>query len=201
MTNQLSQVGKGAMKGATTVGKAGLGFFSDFKAFISRGNVVDLAVGLVIGAAFTAIVKSLVEDIFTPVISLALGSLTFAEQFVVMRQGAKKDFKYKTRAEAKADGAITLDWGSFVQAIIAFLIVAWALFIFIKVYQQIVREKKKEETRKCDFCKEAVHKEATRCKFCTSVLPDPNVSEATLMPDEMGPATGSSSAVAKPGFR
>ncbi|KAI9173094.1 hypothetical protein H9P43_007225 [Blastocladiella emersonii ATCC 22665] len=188
----VGKVGKGAMKGGRMVGKAGLGVFSDFKKFVARGNVIDLAVAVIIGAAFGAIVKSLVDDLFTPILALAGGNeaLTFTEKFVVMKQGRTSNSTYTTRAQAKADGAITLDWGNFLTSVINFLIVSAALFLLIQVIAKIQRQKKVDDTEKCPFCLETIKKGAMRCKWCTSDVPrDPPelmaASDATLPASEI----------------
>jgi len=109
----------------------------EFKEFIARGNVVDLAVGIIIGAAFTAIVNSLVNDIIMPPIGLILGGIDFSNIFVTLGKGT-----YPTLAEAQKAGAATLNIGLFINAIIKFLIVAWAVFILVK---QVNRFNKKPE--------------------------------------------------------
>ncbi|MFM2044401.1 MAG: hypothetical protein RLY86_2977 [Pseudomonadota bacterium] len=111
----------------------------EFKAFISRGNVVDLAVGIIIGAAFTAIVTSLVNDILMPPLGWILGGLDFTNYFIVLGSG-----DYATLESAKAAGAATINYGLFVNAVIKFLIVAWALFILIK---QVNRFRIREEAK------------------------------------------------------
>jgi len=108
----------------------------EFKAFIARGNVIDLAVGIIIGAAFTAIVNSLVNDIIMPPIGLILGGIDFSNIFVTLGKGS-----YPTIAEAQKAGAATLNIGLFINAVIKFLIVAWAVFILVK---QVNRFNKKE---------------------------------------------------------
>ena len=121
--------------GKLAVGKVG-GFFEDFRKFIDRGNVVDLAVGVILGAAFGAVVASLVGDIFSPILGL-LGTASLQDLFVVMRYGKDVpepyNVTYPTVAKAKEAGAITLNYGNFVQTVINFLMVAFCLFIFIKL--------------------------------------------------------------------
>ncbi len=109
----------------------------EFKAFISRGNVIDLAVGIIIGAAFTAIVNSLVNDIIMPPIGVILGGIDFSNFFITLSKGS-----YATLAEAQKAGAATLNYGLFINAVIKFLIVAWAVFILVK---QVNRFRRKEE--------------------------------------------------------
>ncbi|XP_055332458.1 large-conductance mechanosensitive channel-like [Paramacrobiotus metropolitanus] len=150
------------------------GFFADFKNFINRGNVVDLAVGIILGAAFGAIVQSLVNDIFSPIIGLA-GNAALGDLFVIMRYGNANDSAagatYPTVLKAKEAGAITLNYGNFINTIINFLIVAFALFLFIKV---IFLFKRKEVAKApstdwpCPKCKELVKEGAIRCPHCTA---------------------------------
>jgi large conductance mechanosensitive channel len=109
----------------------------EFKAFISRGNVIDLAVGIIIGAAFTAIVNSLVNDIIMPPIGVILGGIDFSNFFITLSKGS-----YATLAEAQKAGAATLNYGLFINAVIKFLIVAWAVFILVK---QVNRFRRKED--------------------------------------------------------
>jgi large conductance mechanosensitive channel len=109
----------------------------EFKAFIARGNVIDLAVGIIIGAAFTAIVNSLVNDIIMPPIGVILGGIDFSNFFITLSKGT-----YPTLAEAQKAGAATLNYGLFINAVIKFLIVAWAVFILVK---QVNRFRAKEE--------------------------------------------------------
>src|SRR3954469_1209490 len=109
----------------------------DFKAFIMRGNVVDLAVAVVIGGAFGAIVKSLVDDLIMPPIGLVIGRLDFANLFVVLKAGEKAAPPYATVAEAHAAGAVTLNYGAFINNLVGFLIVAAAIFMMVRVMNRI----------------------------------------------------------------
>ena len=151
----------------------GKGFMAEFKKFIMRGNVIDLAVGVIIGGAFQAIVKSLVDDIVMPVISLATKGLDFANWFVALDGN-----EYETLAAAQEAGAVPLSYGNFISAILNFLIMAFVIFCFIKVINTInEKAKKKEEeapeeptTKECPFCKSEIAIEATRCPHCTSQL-------------------------------
>ena len=104
----------------------------EFKKFIARGNVIDLAVGIVIGAAFTAIVQSLVKDIVNPLLGVVTGNLDFSNYFVVLNGQV-----YETLAKAREAGAPVLAWGSFITAIINFMIIAWAVFLLIKAVNKI----------------------------------------------------------------
>lgn len=145
----------------------------EFKEFAMKGNVVDLAVGLVLGAAFGAIVKSLVDDIIMPPIGLLLGKVDFSNLFVVIREGASPP-PYNTVALAKEAGAVTLNIGLFINVIISFVIVAFAMFMIIKAMNRMKKEAPKPEavptTRECPFCLSTVPLKASKCPFCTSDL-------------------------------
>jgi large conductance mechanosensitive channel len=145
----------------------------EFRDFAMRGNVVDMAVGIIIGAAFGTIVKSLVSDILMPPIGLLLGNVDFTNLFIVLKSGADAAH-YATLADASAAGAITLNYGVFINTIISFIIVAFAIFVLIR---NINRLKRKEEaptaeptTKDCSFCFTAIPIKATRCPHCTSEL-------------------------------
>lgn len=147
--------------------------FKEFKEFAMRGSVVDMAVGIIIGAAFGTIVKSLVSDIIMPPIGLLLGNVDFSNFFVVLKTGVGGG-SYATLAEAQAAGAVTLNYGVFISTIISFLIVAFAMFLVIK---NINRMKKKEAeppaeptTKECPYCYSTIPIKAKRCAFCTSKL-------------------------------
>ena len=147
--------------------------FKEFKEFAMRGNVVDMAVGIIIGAAFGAIVKSLVDDVLMPVIGLLMGNVDFANFFFVLKAG-KVPGPYATLAEAKAASAVILSYGLFINSIVTFLIVAFAVFLLVK---QINALKRQEEappaaptTKECPFCLSMVPLKATRCPHCTSEL-------------------------------
>ncbi|MFA5309856.1 MAG: large conductance mechanosensitive channel protein MscL [Dehalococcoidales bacterium] len=147
----------------------------DFKAFITRGNVVDLAVGIVVGVAFGAIVTSLVNDIVMPPIGLALHNIDFSNLMAVIRDGAIPG-PYASLAAAKEAGAVTINYGQFINTIINFLIVAAVIFFF--VIRPIARlHAPREEavaappaTKECPYCFTAISIKATRCPNCTSEL-------------------------------
>ena len=145
----------------------------EFKEFAMRGNVVDMAVGIIIGAAFGAIVKSLVDDVLMPVIGLLLGNVDFANFFFVLKAG-KVPGPYATLAEAKAASAVTLSYGLFINAIVTFLIVAFAVFLLVKQINALKRDKEAPAaaptTKECPFCLSTVLLRATRCPHCTSEL-------------------------------
>jgi large conductance mechanosensitive channel len=146
----------------------------EFKKFVMRGNVVDMAVGIVIGAAFGTIVKSLVTDIIMPPIGLLLGNVDFANLFTVLKEGATAAGPYASLADAQAAGAVTINYGLFINTIISFIIVAFAIFILIRKINAL---KKKEEappavptTKDCPYCLTSIPIKATRCPNCTSEL-------------------------------
>jgi large conductance mechanosensitive channel len=147
--------------------------FKEFKEFAMRGNVVDMAVGIVIGAAFGTIINSFVADIIMPPIGLILGNVDFAGMFIVLREG-KGAGPYETIAAAKAAGAVTLNYGVFINTIISFLIIAFSVFIVIRNVNKL---KRKEEappavptTKECPYCIAVIPIKAVRCPQCTSEL-------------------------------
>ena len=146
--------------------------FKEFKEFIMRGNVVDMAVGIVIGAAFGTIVKSFVDDVLMPPIGLLLGNVDFANLFTVLKEGTKAAGPYASLAAAKAAGAVTLNWGTFINTIISFIIIAFAVFLVIKGINRMKREKEAPPaeltTKECPFCFTTIPIQATRCPHCTS---------------------------------
>ncbi|HXG02203.1 MAG TPA: large-conductance mechanosensitive channel protein MscL [Candidatus Binatia bacterium] len=145
----------------------------EFKEFALRGNVVDMAVGIIIGAAFGAVVKSLVDDVLMPPIGLLLGRTDFSNLFVVLREGARPG-PYASVAEAKAAGAVTLNLGLFVNAVIAFLIVAFAVFLLVRSVNALRRRQAQAPpapaTKECPHCASAIPLRASRCPHCTSQL-------------------------------
>ena len=153
------------------------GFVNEFKKFIMRGNVIDLAVGVIIGGAFQAIVNSLVNDIVSPVISLATKGINFADKFILL---TTDDVSFATVEAAKEAGYATLNYGSFVTAVINFLIMATVIFLLVKGINKIseLGKKKEEEapaaptTKLCPYCKSEIAIEAVKCPNCTSDLPE-----------------------------
>jgi len=144
----------------------------EFKEFAMRGNVVDMAVGIIIGAAFGSIVKSLVDDVLMPVVGLLLGNVDFSNFFFVLKAG-KVPGPYATLAEAKAATAVVLSYGLFINAIVTFLIVAFAVFLLVKQINALKREEAPAAaptTKECPFCLSTVPLKATRCSHCTSEL-------------------------------
>ena len=143
---------------------------AEFKQFIMRGNMVDLAVGFVIGAAFGRVVTSLVNDVLMPPLGLVLGKLDFSSLYVNLSSKP-----YTTLAEAKAAGAATINYGIFVSTLIDLIIVAFALFLVIKTVNVLQRQKDKAappppSTKDCPYCVSAIPVKATRCPNCTSQL-------------------------------
>lgn len=152
-----------------------MSMLKDFQAFVMRGNVVDMAVGIVIGAAFGAIVKSLVDDVIMPPIGLALGNVDFSNLFVVLKGGTKVAPPYSTIAQAHAAGAVTLNYGMFINTIITFIIIAIAMFIVIRVMMNAQNRFHKPvtaapTTKDCPHCFSTINIKATRCPNCTSDL-------------------------------
>lgn len=144
--------------------------FKDFKEFVMRGNVVDMAVGIIIGAAFGVIVTSLVRDIIMPPIGLLLGD-DFSNLFAVIKEGDPVG-PYATLADAQTAGAVTINWGVFVLAIISFLIIAVAVFLLIRSINKMKRsaEAPPPDTKDCPYCLSKIAIEAKRCAYCTSEL-------------------------------
>ncbi len=146
--------------------------FKEFKLFVMRGNVLDLAVGIIIGSAFGTIVKSLVDDVIMPPIGLALGNVDFSDLFLLLQPGPKAAAPYATLAEAQAAGAVTVNYGLFVNAVITFLIVALAVFLLVRAANRIrpVETPADPATKDCPFCRMSIPIGATRCPQCTSEL-------------------------------
>ena len=142
----------------------------EFNEFIMRGNVIDMAVGIIIGAAFGTIIKSLVDDVIMPPIGLLLGKVDFSNLFMVIREG-KVAGVYETLAAAKAAGAVTINYGLFINTIISFLIVASAVFMLIRSVNKLKQEAPPEATTKeCPYCLSVIPIKATRCAHCTSEI-------------------------------
>jgi large conductance mechanosensitive channel len=145
--------------------------FKEFKEFAVKGNVVDMAVGIIIGGAFGTIVKSLVDDVLMPPIGLLLGGVDFANLFTVLKAGTTPG-PYATLAEAKAAGAVTVNYGLFVNSAISFLIVAFAVFLLVRAVNAMRRREPAAAatTKDCLFCATPIPLAATRCPHCTSQL-------------------------------
>lgn len=144
----------------------------EFKEFALKGNVIDMAVGIIIGAAFGTIISSLVADVIMPPIGLLLGGVDFSNIFITLKQGAKAAGPYASLVDAKAAGAVTMNIGVFINTVISFVIVAFAVFLLIK---SIMSFKKKEAApaptnKDCPYCMVSIPIKATRCPHCTSEL-------------------------------
>jgi large conductance mechanosensitive channel len=149
------------------LGRKGGGVLKEFRAFAMRGSMLDMAVGIIVGAAFGRVVSSLVSDILMPPIGWFTGNSDFSNKFINLSRHA-----YATLAEAKAAGAATINYGVFFNALSDFLIVAFVVFMLIRQVNRLVSEQEESvaATRNCPFCLSAVANKATRCPHCTSVL-------------------------------
>lgn len=154
--------------------------FTEFKKFAMRGNVMDMAVGIIIGAAFGKIVDSLVKDIIMPPLGILLGRIDFANLFVVLKNGAETAGPYVSLEAAKSAGAVTLNIGSFLNTIISFIIVAFAVFMLIKGMNSLQTKLDAKEktdapvpptTKQCSFCCSDIPVKAIKCPCCTADLP------------------------------
>ena len=144
--------------------------FKEFKEFAMKGSVIDMAVGIIIGVAFGAIIKSLVDDVLMPPIGLLLGNVDFSNLFLVIKEG-KVAGPYASLAAAKAAGAVSVNIGLFINTIISFLIVAFSVFLVIKNVNRFKKEPPPDPTIKdCPLCFTAIPVKATRCPHCTSEL-------------------------------
>ena len=147
--------------------------FKEFREFAMRGNVLDMAVGIIIGAAFGTIVKSLVDDIIMPPIGLLLGNVDFSNLFIVLRQG-KVAGPYAALAEARVAGAVSINYGAFINTMVSFVIVAFAVFLLVRSVNQLMRQKEvppaAPTTKECPYCVSTIPIKATRCAQCTSEL-------------------------------
>jgi large conductance mechanosensitive channel len=145
----------------------------EFREFALRGSVVDLAVGVIIGAAFNSIVNSIVTDIIMPPIGLLVGKVDFTNLFALLKEGEVPP-PYATLADAQAAGAVTINYGLFVNALISFIIVAFVLFLIIRSINQLKRREEalptEPTTKGCPYCKSEIPIAATRCPQCTSQL-------------------------------
>jgi len=151
-----------------------MGMIKEFKEFAVKGNVMDMAVGIIIGAAFGTIVKSLVADVIMPPIGLLLGNVDFSNLFLVLKYGTVGTGTYATLADAQTAGAVTLNYGQFINTVISFLIVTFALFMVIKNMNKLKREEPtpvtKSTTKECPQCYSTIHIKAVKCPNCTSML-------------------------------
>ena len=144
--------------------------FKEFREFAARGNVVDMAVGLILGAAFGTIVKSFVDDVLMPPLGLLTGGMDFADQYVLLRAGDPPG-PYPSLEQAKAAGAVTVNYGLLVNNVIAFVLVAFAVFLVVRAVNRMRRdEPPPPDTKSCPFRKTDIPLAAVRCPHCTSEL-------------------------------
>ena len=144
----------------------------EFKEFAMRGNVVDMAIGIIIGGAFGTIVKSLVSDVLMPPLGLLMGGVDFSNFFIVLKDGSKPG-PYAALPDAQAVGAVTVNYGVFLNTIISFVIVAFAIFLLVKGINNLRRQQEAPAappTKECPFCLSTISDKATRCPHCTSAL-------------------------------
>lgn len=145
----------------------------EFKEFALRGNVIDMAVGIIIGAAFGTVINSLVSDIIMPPAGLFVGKVDFSSLFIVLKEGVVPG-PYPSLAAAKAAGAVTINYGVFINTVISFLIIAFTVFLVVRYFNRLRREKEIPPTipttKECPFCLSTVPIKATRCAYCTSEL-------------------------------
>ena len=149
----------------------------DFQEFISRGNVIDLAIGIIIGSAFSTVVNSLVNNLLMPPLGLLLGNVNFQDLFIVLKQGETSLSSEATLQMARDAGAVTFNYGLFLTDIISFLILAFSVFLIVKGMKSLEdRQNKPEEQEQapeekvCPFCHKSIPIDATRCPYCTSQL-------------------------------
>lgn len=151
----------------------------DFKKFAMRGNLVELAIGFTVGASFSTVAKSLVTDIIMPPIGLLVGGVDFADLYVILRKGSEAAAPYATLQQAQAAGAVTLNYGVFLNNVFALLLIAVAMFLIIRAINRVDELLEKEvdtkaeqapNNKKCPYCRETIAYRATRCPHCTSEL-------------------------------
>ena len=153
----------------------------DFKKFLIRGNLMDLAIGFTVGAAFSTIAKSAVEDIIMPPIGLALGGVDFSDLFLLLEPGPEVPPPYATMKAAEAAGAVTLNYGAFLNTVVAFLLVALVMFVIVRVAGRVddaleapfgddAHKVDEPNEKKCLYCRSVIHYKARRCPLCTSDL-------------------------------
>jgi large conductance mechanosensitive channel len=149
-----------------------ISMLKEFKAFALRGNVLDLAVGIIIGGAFGTIVKSLVDDVIMPPIGLALGNVDFSNLFALLKAGPKAPPPYASLAEAQAAGAVTVNYGQFINNVVAFIIIAFAVFLVVRAANRLMplEAAAAPTTKDCPYCRMAIPIGATRCPHCTTEL-------------------------------
>jgi large conductance mechanosensitive channel len=149
--------------------------WKEFKQFAVKGNVLDMAVGIIIGAAFGTIVQSLVKDVIMPPVGMLLGNADFTDWFITLKQGPEIMGPYATLEAAKSAGAVTMNLGVFFNAVISFLIVAFAVFMIIKAFNSMKRADEappppEPTVKNCPYCLTEIPLKATKCAHCTSAL-------------------------------
>ncbi len=146
----------------------------EFKEFAVKGNVVDMAVGIIIGGAFGTIVSTMVSQVLMPPLGLLVGGVDFSNLYIVLKEGAKVAAPYAALADAKAAGAVTINYGLFLNSVISFLIMAFAVFLLVKAINTFRRDEKplppSPATKECPYCLSTVPIKATRCPACTSEI-------------------------------
>ena len=147
-------------------------FIKEFKEFAIKGNMIDMAVGIIIGAAFSGVVNSLVKDIIMPPFNLIMSQINFSNLFFTIKDGANVAGPYPSVDAANQAGAIILNVGAFLNTMVSFLIVAVAVFLLIKAINKLKKAPAPApvNTKKCPYCKTDIHKDATRCPNCTSEI-------------------------------
>ncbi len=146
----------------------------EFKEFAVKGNVIDMAVGIIVGGAFGTIVNTLVSQVLMPPLGLLVGGVDFSNLYIVLKDGAKAAAPYAVLADAKAAGAVTINYGLFLNSVISFLIMVFAVFLLVKAINTLRREEKPIPkaplTKECPYCLSIVPLKATRCSACTSEI-------------------------------
>ncbi|CAO3685377.1 unnamed protein product [Umbelopsis vinacea] len=164
---RLEEVEQGLLHSRQKASKHATSFWTDFKDFLNRGNVLSLAIGIIMGAQFNRIISSLTDDIIMPPVGLIVGN-NFNNLFVIIRRGSTDNATYETVTQARDDGAVTFNYGNFLQTVVNFFFIAFALFWIVKASQRFQRKKLKESAVRCPFCLSNVSKGAKKCSSCTS---------------------------------
>ena len=147
-------------------------FLKEFRAFAERGSAIDMAIGIIVGSVMTSVVNSLVKDIIMPPFNLIMSKINFSNLFFTLKDGAKVAGPYPSIDAANQAGAIILNVGAFLNTLVSFLIVAVAVFMLIKLINQLKKAPAPApaNTKKCPYCFTDIHKDATRCPNCTSEI-------------------------------